>query len=147
MAKLNWRQARRDEKCPQCGKHDRYSIASNGASKCHRCQTVYRAAGASSSNGRVTGYVGEAHRPKPQSLTNAKTPPVDWSAEYERLRAAMTDERLLMLAKSTALPVSAWAAVAPGWADAEDLRRLRAGGAGWAENCPEGAYVFAERTK
>ena len=155
MNKLNWRQAGRDEPCPDCGKYDRYSIASDGTSRCHRCDQTHRA-GKGERNG--IAYIRRAHRPKvtrqgpaPKNVPVKAMPQakaavqVDWSAEHDRLRAAMTHERLSLLAESTGVPADAWLQLLPGWADRDDLRRLRAGGAGWADDPPEGAFVFAER--
>jgi hypothetical protein len=58
----------------------------------------------------------------------------------------MTDEHLAALADSTGVPASAWALLSPGWASIDDLRRLRAGGAGWKEKPVDGAWAFPERS-
>jgi len=68
----------------------------------------------------------------------------DWTAEHKRLQEAMTPERLAALAEATGLPAPAWEKLQPGWASKDDLQRLRAGGAGWAENFPDGAWAFPE---
>ncbi|WP_428938861.1 hypothetical protein [Fontivita pretiosa] len=72
-------------------------------------------------------------------------PERDWPAEADRLRGALTPEHLAALAGATGVPVEAWAKLAPGWAEADDLRAMHAGGGeGWRENPPGSAWVFAE---
>jgi hypothetical protein len=67
-----------------------------------------------------------------------------WKKYAEHLRAALKEGDLAKLAETTGLPPAAWAALAPGWANADDLRSLRAGGAGWNDQFPAGAWTFAE---
>ncbi len=72
---------------------------------------------------------------------------LDLSAMLDSLRDQLIDAKLRGLADATGLPASAWSALKPGWANKDDLRKLRAGGKGWNANgggYPDGAYVFAE---
>ncbi len=84
---------------------------------------------------------GRAYRPKPK---RAEPPAKDWAMLLKTLQAAMTDDRLGKLAETTGVPVAAWAKLSPGWADKETLKAMRAGGAGWADAPPDGAWAIAE---
>ena len=74
----------------------------------------------------------------------APKPATNWRATIERLRGKLTRKRLDALAESTGVPADAWAKLKPGWADAGDLRAIKAGGAGWDQDYPDGAWAFAE---
>ncbi len=84
------------------------------------------------------------HQPKATPKPAGK-PSRDWSAIHEALRTKLTPERLAELATATGVPSDAWDKLSPGWADAADLRQLRAGGAGWSDNPPAGAWSIPER--
>jgi hypothetical protein len=77
---------------------------------------------------------------------SANAPTADWKKRAERLHAALSDNELAKLAEATGVPAFAWAILAPGWATESDLRELRAGGAGWNEQFPSGAWTFAEHS-
>jgi len=62
-----------------------------------------------------------------------------------KLQSAFDDERAESLASSLGVTVGAVRALCPGWADKTALRKLKAGGYGWLDSPPTGAWVFAER--
>jgi hypothetical protein len=145
-----WPSVTRADPCPECGKADRCKRSPDGDDGyCFRDNRKWnRTAGHGVPNGHGTGYVGQAHRKPPATpAAPPAAPGPDWAAEAERLRGQLTPERLADLAAATGLPVAAWAGLSPGWATADDLRRLRAGGAGWAgDDYPTGAYAIVERS-
>jgi hypothetical protein len=63
----------------------------------------------------------------------------------ERYRGAMTPERAAELAVALGVTPAALDALGVGWATADDLRAMKASGAGWPEDPPNGAYAFPER--
>jgi len=69
----------------------------------------------------------------------------NWAAESERFQGAIDDERVGDLADALGVAPGALRALRIGWATRADLDRLRAGGAGWAEEYPDGAFSFPER--
>jgi hypothetical protein len=93
-------------------------------------------------NGNGQSY---SHKPARAAAKPAEPAARDWKAEAERFQAAMTPERMQALADATGVPATAWAMLSPGWATREELRAMKASGAGWAENYPDGAYTFPER--
>jgi hypothetical protein len=109
--------------CGACGKRGNCKRRPDGTWHCWK-------AGSNGTNGR------SAH---------AGAPGQDWAAVADRCQAAMTPELLGELDAATGVPAAAWGRLSPGWADGEELRAMRAGGAGWAEDYPDGAWSFAER--
>lgn len=81
-------------------------------------------------------------RPTRRPETDSKT--VGLPAMLKRLQDQLTPERLGMLAAATGLPGEAWAKLRPGWCTADDLRTLKAGGSGWREDYPDGAWCVPE---
>lgn len=61
-----------------------------------------------------------------------------------RFAAALKPDRLKALAGELGLTSAALVAVNVGWASRDDLRTMKASGAGWPENYPDGAYTFPE---
>lgn len=144
MNSNHWPKVTHENPCPKCGKPDRCTMAPDGrAGHCFRGGETWRD-GNASANGDGTRYLGAAHRTKPKAATTPAANDRDWKAEAERLRGAMTEEHLAALSEATGVPAAAWALLSPGWASAEDLRAMHAGGAGWKEDPPGGAYAFAE---
>lgn len=138
MSSNRWPIVTRDHPCRECGKADRCTTAPDGsAGHCFRHDKTWR----DGENGRNPGYVGAAHRPKPQA---SQTPERNWQAVAERLRGAMTADHLAALADTTGVPAASWSLLSPGWVGADDLRNIHAGGAGWKENPPDDAWAFAE---
>ncbi|MBI1335514.1 MAG: hypothetical protein GC164_00975 [Phycisphaera sp.] len=101
--------------------------------------TLYAVNGDGNGNGSS-----HSHARPPIARTPDPTLATDWRATVERLRAKLTPDRLAALATATGVPVAAWAKLSPGWADADDLRTLKANGAGWADDYPTGAWAFVE---
>ena len=147
----NWLKVRKDLPCRICGKADWCKVSADGAVAL--CGRVQQGSFQEAKGG--TGYLhrliekatpdggGRGARLKPKPVTPA-LPARDWKGEAERLRAAMDAGRSAALAEATGIPPDAWALLSPGWAAAEDLRTLRAGGKGWPEDRPDGAWIIAE---
>jgi hypothetical protein len=75
--------------------------------------------------------------------TNDTRPNLD--ALAERFHSALTLARRNELATALGVTAASLEALSVGWATVDDLRAMKAGGAGWAENWPEGAFAFPER--
>ena len=132
-----WPRVSKQRPCPKCGKPDRCTIAPDGsAGRCFRNGETWRDGNAPRNR---SAHVGAAHRPK------SKPDSTDWKAAAERFAAAISPEQLTALADATGIHAAAWQGLSPGWATASELKAMRAGGAGWAENPPDGAYTFPER--
>jgi hypothetical protein len=147
-----WRGVTKADPCPICEKDHACKVSVDGAVA--MCLRVSQGAFKSSKDGQwhfhrlkesppTNGCGGAAHRPRIEQH-RSKPDGRDWPAEVEQLQAAITNERREALAEATGVPATAWALLSPGWASMDDLRRLRAGGAGWAEDFPDGGWVFAE---
>lgn len=147
--------------CPACGSPDWCAWFADGGLRCMRPDRAETPAGMidggldraggrmffpkpdddtglAERQNRFTGPGIEAHQPE-------RVSPADVEAEYIRLRGQMTGERLQELSRATGVAAEAWAELAPGWASADDLQRLKAGGAGWGDKPPVAAWAFAER--
>jgi len=70
---------------------------------------------------------------------------IDWAAESERFQGAIDDERVGDLADALGVAPGALLAISVGWVTRADLDRLHAGGKGWQDDPPDGAYSFPER--
>ena len=145
-----WRKVTKDKPCPVCGKSDWCAWSSEG--DVLRCMRGGRTPDGmrhwrDDRNGGVL-FKQDSHdhatRHRPVVKPTATSSATDWPVMMGSLRAKLTDERLAELAQATSLPVAAWAQLSPGWADADDLKTLRAGGEGWADDRPTGAWAFAE---
>lgn len=154
--KGDWREVSRDNPCPACGKPDWCGRASGGRTvRCMRegsppagMRFVKR-----DSDGGTLFRLDDPEVRTNRKLsrgTRSRTPrttkqdQTDLASLMNSLRTALTDEHLARLAESTGIPTSAWAKLSPGWADKTSLRALGAGGAGWTEHPPDGAWVFPE---
>jgi hypothetical protein len=71
---------------------------------------------------------------------------VDWAAEAERFKIALTSEQVQGLASQLGVTIDSLEALGCGWADLVSLRKMGASGAGWQENYPNGAYALPERS-
>lgn len=147
-----WRRVTKTTPCPICKKDHACKVSSDGAvAMCKRIKqgSFKESKGwyfhrlieppklANSGNGPVRHRIATT---KPQVQSQKR----EWQREAERLRSAMTDERLEQLAEATGIPATAWAMLSPGWVTADDLRAIRASGDGWKENPPDGAWAFTE---
>ncbi len=152
-ANTKWLRVRKDQPCPVCQHTDWCKVSADGAVVlCGRIEqgSFQKAKGGSGFLHRLI----DSPRPGPKGNGQAGNRPMqaavgpdrDWSGEAERLHAKITDPRLAKLAEATGVPVSAWARLSPGWAEVEDLAKLRASGAGWGENRPDGAWAIAEHS-
>ncbi|MCA9312357.1 MAG: hypothetical protein KDA21_14180, partial [Phycisphaerales bacterium] len=65
--------------------------------------------------------------------------------EAGRLVSQLDDAKLRQLAEDLGVTEESLHAIGCGWATREDLRRLKAGGSGWEEQYPDGAFAFPER--
>src|SRR5689334_7311139 len=125
MSSARWPVVTRERPCPKCGKPDRCTITPDGrAGHCFRDGVTWHDDNGASANGNGTGYVGAAHRPKPNVVPSATTDR-DWKADVERLRGAVSDDHLSALASETGVPSAAWSVLLPGWASVPDLRAMR----------------------
>lgn len=147
-----WLSVNRSNPCPACGKTDWCAWTPDGkALRCMRdgdAPVGMRRAKTDTGGGTlyVTDDDGRKDNCQPIRRPSVARPNAtsDWSATVDRLRAKLTDERLAALADATGVPAPAWAKLSPGWADNEDLRTMKAGGAGWPDDWPTGAWVFPE---
>jgi hypothetical protein len=67
------------------------------------------------------------------------------NALAERFHEALRPQQLSELAAALGVTGASLESLGIGWASTDDLRLLKASGAGWQESPPEGAYTFPER--
>lgn len=147
-----FRAVTRDEPCVLCGTGDWCRRSRDGAHECHRISDEF-----------INGYTRIAQTPSgfavyrraakaresshgSRSPGGAKIPLVraDFAADDRKFRSALTIDRKAALAKELCVSVAALDAVGIGEAKQDDLRRLRASGAGWREDYPTAAFSFPE---
>lgn len=141
------------EPCVICGKPDWCRRSASGAHECHR---IHRPA--------VNGYDREATTPAgftiyrspedrqagdstpDRASRDRKQPAVtaDLAGEDGKFRAALLSERKTAIALQLGVSVAALDRIGIGRADGNDLKRLRAGGAGWRGAYPLLVSSFAE---
>jgi hypothetical protein len=63
-----------------------------------------------------------------------------------RTQAAISDVQVARLARELHVSPDSLRTLGLGWASTEDLAKMRASGAGWAEDQPDAAYAFPERS-
>lgn len=80
-------------------------------------------------------------KPKPPSAATRKR----LEAALARCRSAMEPDRLAAVERATRVPGDAWARLGIGWADAAELKKLKANGQGWGDDFPDGAFAIPER--
>ena len=153
-ASSEWRTASKSDPCPLCEGADWCWISPSGrAALCGRigdAPSGWRMIRISK-DGRPI-YVRDGHRAARRngSARDLRSKPTeerlrDWTAEAERFRTALTPARLDALAEELVVGADPLRALGVGWATRADLRAMHAGGAGWNERYPDGAYVFPER--
>lgn len=140
----DWSEVTPSAPCPACGKPDWCARAPSGCLKCERATTP--------PDGMKLGWVrdgGAIFIPgSAEASTYPKRPdyePINWVKAQQSFQKALKPEMLQSLAKTLGLPTRALEAVQPGWADGDALRRMKAGGSGWLEKYPFGAFTFPER--
>jgi len=146
-----WTLVTKTNPCPVCGKPDWCAWTPDGAKlRCMRggdLPSGMRLLKPDDGGGSL--YVFDSSRaagprPKAPRKPTSSAQKLDWPVMMERLKGHLTSDRLVSLAAATDVPEDAWVKLSPGWADADDLRAMRASGVGWPEDFPDGAYVFPE---
>jgi len=150
---MPWRPVTRDNPCPACGKGDRCNLSDDGRVYCWRSSTApdgYRIV--PTNGGGALFRPVSAGRPARGSGTNpirrseATTPSAaDFAVLADRFDKAISPEQVASLALKLGVTVESLRAIRCGWATRDELRTMRASGAGWNEDYPDGAFVFAER--
>lgn len=146
-----WRPVNRRDPCPACGHIDWCAWSPDGCLKCERAtdapsgmtRVSMKDGGAlfRPSNGNGSHRAGSV-RPAPKSETVS---PINWQSESERFREAITAEQTKRLAADLGVTTAALGALGIGWASANDLRGMKASGAGWSQSYHDGAFTFPER--
>jgi hypothetical protein len=151
MTGRKWRTVTKRSPCTACGKPDWCAWTPDGERlKCER--TVEVPAGMElvepRDGGALFRFPRQAGGPRTtRSRARATSPPtgIDWQNESTRLQAKLSAERRAKLAHELGVARSALEAIRIGWAEREDLHRYRAGGEGWSDDYPAGAFAFPER--
>lgn len=147
-----WCKVTKADPCPICRHPDWCTVSVDG--EVALCGRIEQGSFQQALNGG--GYLHRLVERKPPCDRGNDLPPVkkptverhratNWADVLEGLQGQLTPERLSALSAATGVPEAAWQALSPGWANADDLAKLRASGAGWKVNPPAGAWVFAER--
>lgn len=145
-----WRRVTRREPCPACGAADWCAWTPDGRwLKCERstmAPTGMRRVSLKDGGALFSPLDHDNTSRAPARETQpASAAALDWRAEAERTAAALSDERVASLAGALGVTPGALRAVGVGWASSDDLRRWLAGGAGWDDDFPDGAFAFPER--
>lgn len=150
--------------CPACGKGDWCAWSPDRtALKCERTVTppeglrlvkakdggaIFTSEDPSHGAGRARRGLGSRRR-EDEPLTPIGATPgggrLDLGAIAEQVCGQITEPQITELATSLGVTVESLRAVGIGWATKDDLRAMKAGGEGWADAYPEGAYAFPER--
>lgn len=91
------------------------------------------------------GPNGNGDRLKRPESARPQNAPAHWAQLTERFEAAATEDHRVSLATILGVNIGSLASIGIGWASRDELRAMRAGGAGWSENFPNGAFTFPER--
>lgn len=157
-----WRAVTRSSPCPACGRGDWCAWTPDGTKlKCERTASppqglrllqakdgggVFAADDPRDAIGQVNGRQGIRRTSAGRTpAAPAAAPRTGYAEEAERMKAALDEGRLLALAADLGVAPEALRSVGIGWATRDDLRRHYAGGAGWNEGYPDGAFSFPER--
>lgn len=162
MNSERWQEVNKSNPCPACGKPDWCAWTPDRAMlKCERTAeppagmvkmkdadggALFKHADASGPRTPTTTKARQARGADAPCAAPTAAPDRDWQAAIEVFRTAMAVPHLTRLAEATGIPATAWARLSPGWAGADDLYRLHAGGAGWKEDRPNGAWAVAEHS-
>ncbi len=154
MSGERWKEVSKASPCPACGKDHYCAFSPNG--KVLRCMGSGDTP-AGMVNGGADRDGGTLYRTttQPTGTSSRKqnsrkagipaTAKVDLAAMLKAMHGCITEAQVTELAAGLCVTVESLRTIGIGWATAEDLRKLRAGGAGWAENPPDGAFAFPER--
>jgi len=153
-----WRQVSKASPCPACGKPDWCAWSPDGALlKCERCTDARPGLRKiQDKDGGALFALDNGHtrrRRSPERDTAARAGQaveatrsrIDWAAEDERCQTAITDQQVADLADDLGVSITALRSVGIGWATRADLERLHAGGKGWQDDPPDGAFTLPER--
>lgn len=152
-----WQPVTRVDPCPACGKADWCAYAPDGVLKCERSTEIppgYRLLrpkdGGALFKPIDDSYSQHVKPPFPTNWKPSAVPPAssvarDLRARHDQFKNALTEELVAELSRALGLPAHAILALDPGWADGKALRQLNAGGAGWKDCFPDGAFAFPER--
>lgn len=144
-----WREVTAENPCPACGGVDWCAWTPDGAMlKCERstavpCGMTYMRD--KDGGGLFRAACGTDPRRLAVPAIRESNVAIHFDDEARRFALALNSERLKELARTLAVRPDALQAIGVGWATADDLHRLRVGGAGWSGQYPTGAYAFPER--
>ncbi len=142
-----WTPVTKHRPCPACGHSAWCAFAPDGNLKCERTTKApdgYRLITKKDNGAVFAPEHPAAARPRPPR-SRAVQISVDLNAMLARCAAAITEAQLRTLADELGVTAESLRALGIGWATAADLRQLRASGAGWKDDRPDGAYAFPER--
>ena len=155
---VRWREVTSEKPCPVCGGVDWCAWMPDGSTlKCERATTtppgmvrireqdggaLFRPTGGA--NHATMSRSSAKHSMNPQADTS-QADRADWDRLAKKFVAAISPERVRVLATDLSARPEALVAMSVGWATADDLRQIRASGQGWAEQYPDGAFTFPER--
>lgn len=149
-----WRDASRQEPCPICKGEDWCRLSADGeAALCGRASDApdgWREVKPAKDGRKVYGRDDRRSQRNASNSTSRRAPPDgpvrNWTAEAERCQRLLKDDQLAKLASELGVLPNALRQIGVGVASADELRGIGAGGAGWKENYPRGAYTFPERS-
>lgn len=148
-----WRPVSKAEPCPACGHSDWCAWTPDGQRlRCMRQGDPpegMRRLNEDADGGVLFTFdklhVASHRRSNRSTPAPGRAQTTDWGALSSQLQATITPDQIRALAESLGLPVAAVRVLDPGWATRDDLKRMRAGGAGWTDDPPQGAFAFPER--
>ena len=154
----HWRPVTQQNPCPACGKPDWCAFSADGAVL--RCMRDGSAPGGmqllrhDGSGGTLfkinkapvqNGAARYTRKNSKSAKTSPETKSVNLDELANRFAASLTPRHRTDLTVALGVPESTLDALACGWCDVDDLRMMGAGGAGWSDDPPAGAYSFPER--
>jgi len=96
-----------------------------------RAKTLRKVKASTSSNAQVS--------------TTREPKSINWSEAADRYQHALAEPLLLQLADSLGVTPSSLKSIGAGWVSRDGLRSMKASGANWHDEYPDGAYCFPER--
>lgn len=163
-----WTPVTKNQPCPSCGKTDWCAWSKDGWLKCHRGGDVPAGMvrvhsdkeGAlfrpqsdqlhshqhAAPRGVLVSRRAQGSAPMNSSHNkNGNACCIDWAAEDLRLQQQLTPDSLSTLATDLDVTIESLKDLGVGRATRDDLIRFGAGGSGWKDNFPDGAFTFLER--